>query len=100
MDLTFTLIIVIAVLCLLLYAVVTKAIKNKKEIQNLKTNINRQEKLITSLMKHLEEITQIKNDEKEISQKIQGAETDEEVENIISDIIARNNERVQNNKTK
>ena len=100
MDLTFTLIIVIAVLCLLLYAVVSKAIKNKKEIQNLTVNLERQEKLITSLMKHLEEITQIKNDEKEISQKIQGAETDEEVEDIIADIIARNNERVQNNKTK
>ena len=100
MDLTFTLIIVIAVLCLLLYGVVSKAIKNKKEIQNLTVNLERQEKLITSLMKHLEEITQIKNDEKEISQKIQGAETDEEVENIIADIIARNNERVQNNKTK
>ena len=100
MDLTFTLIIVIAVLCLLLYGVVSKAIKNKKEIQNLTVNLERQEKLITSLMKHLEEITQIKNDEKEISQKIQGAETDEEVEDIIADIIARNNERVQNNKTK
>jgi cell shape-determining protein MreC len=100
MDLTFTLIIVIAVLCLLLYGVVSKAIKNKKEIQNLTVNLERQEKLVTSLMKHLEEITQIKNDEKEISQKIQGAETDEEVENIIADIIARNNERVQNNKTK
>lgn len=100
MDLTFTLIIVIAVLCLLLYGVVSKAIKNKKEIQNLTVNLERQEKLVTSLMKHLEEITQIKNDEKEISQKINGAESDEEVENIIADIISRNNQRVQNNKTK
>ena len=100
MDLTFTLIIVIAVLCLLLYAVTYKAIQSKKEIKHLESAIKRQEQVVTTLMKHLSEITDIKNDEKKINEKIEGAKTDEEVKDIIADIIANNNKRVPNNKTK
>ena len=36
-------------------------------------------------------------EEKEIAEKIKEAKTDEEVHNIINDIIALNNARVQNN---
>ena len=58
------------------------------ETENLKQNI-------AYLMKHAEEITRIRNEAEKISEKINGAESDEEISDIVSAIISANNDRVQ-----
>ena len=92
-----TYILIIAVLCLLLYAVVYKAIGQKKEIASLKAELeNEKEKLL----KYLRELATIKKDGAEIEKEIKGAESDEEIIDILGDIVSRNNNRVQNDKAK
>lgn len=60
------------------------------EIKGLKSNL-------AYLVKHIEEVTRIKNEADRISDKINGAKTDEEVADIVSVIISANNDRVQDN---
>ena len=57
------------------------------ENENLQQNI-------AYLMKHTEEIQKIKNEADKISEKINGAKTDEEISDIVSAIISANNDRV------
>ena len=97
MNTTFTLIVVIAVLCFILYAVVYKAIGQKKEIKHLKNEIENYKR---NLLKYLEELSMIKKDEKQVEKEIKNAETDEEVYDIMADIVSRNNNRVSDNKAK
>ena len=92
-----TYILIITVLCLLLYAVVYKAIGQKKEIASLKAELeNEKEKLL----KYLRELAVIQKDSSEIEKEIKGAESDEEIIDILSDIVSRNNNRVSDNKAK
>ena len=49
---------------------------------------------IAYLMKHTEEITKIKNEAEKISEKINGAKSDEEISDIVSAIISANNDRL------
>ena len=58
------------------------------ENENLQQNI-------AYLMKHTEEIQKIKKEADKISDKINGAKTDEEISDIVSAIISANNDRVQ-----
>ena len=58
------------------------------ENENLQQNI-------AYLMKHTEEIQKIKNEADKISEKINGAKTDEEISDIVSAIISANNDRLQ-----
>ena len=82
-DLTY--ILIIAILCLLLYAVIYKAIGQKKEIASLKTELqNEREKLL----KYLRELAVIKKDGAEIEKEIQGAESDEEIIDILGEGVA------------
>ena len=69
-----------------------KALKNqvegyKIENKDLQTNI-------AYLVKHAEEIQRIQKEADEISNKINGAKTDEEISDIVSAIISANNDRV------
>lgn len=84
---------------LILSAVVQELWKRNKELkqkveafqienENLQQNI-------AYLMKHTEEITKIKKEADKISDKINGAKTDEEISDIVSAIISANNDRVQ-----
>ena len=57
------------------------------ENENLQQNI-------AYLMKHTEEIQKIKNEADKISEKINGAKTDEEISDIVSAIISANNDRL------
>ena len=57
------------------------------ENENLQQNI-------AYLMKHTEEITKIKKEADKISDKINGAKSDEEISDIVSAIISANNDRV------
>lgn len=58
--------------------------QNKKQIDNLK-----------NLASYIKELTSIENTKSETEKKIKEAVSDEEVNNIVSDIIANNNNRVQ-----
>lgn len=97
MNVTFTLIVIIAVLVFILYAVVYKAIGMKKDVQKL-------EKLIAdykqSLSEYMTELALIRTDGATVQKEIQNAETEEEIIDILGDIISRNNNRVSDNKTK
>ena len=98
MSITTTIIIALFVLLLLFGASIqslwkkNKALKNqvegyKIENKDLQTNI-------AYLVKHAEEIQRIQKDADEISNKINGAKSDEEIVDIISAIISANNDRV------
>ncbi len=69
---------------------------NKKEIQELKNEINSAHENVKQLSDFIRNADKIRKEEKEIAEKIKDAKTDEEVHNIINDIIALNNSRVQN----
>ena len=98
MNITITIIIALAVLLVIFGASIqslwkkNKALKNqveayKIENKDLQTNI-------AYLVKHAEEIQKIQKDADEISNKIKGAKTDEEISDIVSAIISANNDRL------
>ena len=68
----------------------------KKEIQELKNEINSARENVKQLSKYIQNCDKIRKEEKQIAEKIKEAKTDEEVHEIINDIIALNNSRVQN----
>lgn len=77
--------------------VLSKSLKaKKKENQELQTKLESAKINIQQLSKYIDNLQKIKNDKESISQKIKGAENDEEVFNIIADIVNTNNNRVQN----
>ena len=100
MNFTVTLILVLIAVIVTLGAVVYVLAKRIKEIKKEKSDLqNRLESArvnVEQLSKYIDKVLKIKSDEKSISQKIKEAESDEEVYNIIADIIADNNNRVQN----
>ena len=100
MNFTVTLILVLIAVIVTLGAVVYVLAKRIKEIKKEKSDLqNRLESPrvnVEQLSKYIDKVLKIKSDEKSISQKIKEAESDEEVYNIIADIIADNNNRVQN----
>jgi predicted Holliday junction resolvase-like endonuclease len=95
-----TLCVVIALLVILLLYISNIAKESRKELKSVKEELTAEREKIGYLMKHLEEVSAIKNKEQTIQKKIEKAETDEEVCDILGAIINANNGRVQNNKTK
>ena len=97
---TLTIILVMLAIIVMCGAVIYALIKDrkaqKKEIQELNTSLQSARINIEQLSKYIDDVLKIKSEEKSISQKIKEAENDEEVHNIINDIIALNNNRVQN----
>ena len=87
----------IIVMCgAVIYALIKDRIKQKKEIQELKNEIISARENVRQLSDFIRNSDKIRKEEKEIAEKIKEAKTDEEVHNIIADIIALNNARVQN----
>ena len=80
-----------------IYVLIKDRIKQKKEIQELKNEINSARENVKQLSDFIRNSDKIRKEEKEIAEKIKEAKTDEEVHNIINDIIALNNSRVQDN---
>ena len=83
---------------LILSAIVQELWKRNKELKQKAEafqieNENLQQN-IAYLMKHTEEIQKIKNEADKISEKINGAKSDEEISDIVSAIISANNDRV------
>ena len=79
-----------------IYALIRDRKAQKKEIQELKNEINSARENVKQLSDFIRNSDKIRKEEKEIAEKIKEAKTDEEVHNIINDIIALNNSRVQN----
>ena len=79
-----------------IYVLIKDRIKQKKEIQELKNEINSARENVKQLSDFIRNSDKIRKEEKQIAEKIKEAKTDEEVHNIINDIIALNNNRVQN----
>lgn len=97
MNVTFTLIVIIAVLGFILYAVVYKAIGLKKENAKLEKLIGEYRQ---SLSKYMTELALIRSDGATVQKEIENAQTEEEILDILGGIINRNNNRVPDNKTK
>jgi biopolymer transport protein ExbB/TolQ len=79
-----------------IYALIRDRKAQKKEIQELKNEIISARENVKQLTDFIRNSDKIRKEEKEIAEKIKEAKTDEEVHNIINDIIALNNNRVQN----
>ena len=79
-----------------IYALIKDRKAQKKEIQELKNEIISARENVMQLSEYIKNSDKIRKEEKEIAEKIKEAKTDEEVHNIINDIIALNNARVQN----
>ena len=80
----------------IIYALIRDRKAQKKEIQELKNEINSARENVRQLSEYIKNSDKIRKEEKEIAEKIKEAKTDEEVHNIINSIIALNNSRVQN----
>ena len=80
----------------IIYALIRDKKAQKKEIQELKNEINSARENVKQLSDFIKNSDKIRREEKQIAEKIKEAKTDEEVHEIITSIIALNNNRVQN----
>ena len=73
-------------------------IAEKKKSEQLKNELLDLQRSYSALTAYIREVNNINIDKEEFAEKINGAESDEEVQNIISDIIACNNGKLSDNK--
>ncbi len=97
MNMTATLIGILIFAGVLLFAVFStqEVIKTKKEMKELKKDIESEKKKAEAVVEVASETNKIKDKETEKIQEINNAETNEEVGNIVNDIIRNNNDRVR-----
>lgn len=88
---------IIAIMGGVIYALIRDDKKRKQEIKELKNELNSARENVKQLTNFIKNSDKIRKEEKQIAEKIKEAKSDEEVYNIINDIIALNNNRVQNN---
>lgn len=93
-----TLVVVIMLLMVLLIYIANLTKTARQENKELKEEVAAEKERIGYLMRHIEELSKIKQEEKTISNKIEEAKTDEEISDIVSAIINVNNSKLQNNK--
>ena len=74
--------------------------KLKKDKEELQKQLEKKTSDLAYIMKHLEKMNEIKQEDSFIKNKIEGAKNDEEINSIVSVIISANNDRVQDNKGK
>ena len=98
MNITITIIIALVIMLVIAIAVIHNIWKKnrdlKQKLSGYQIENENLQKNIAYLIKHTEEIQNIKNEADKISDKINGAKTDEEVADIVSAIISANNDRV------
>ena len=80
-----------------IYALIRDRKAQKKEIQELKNEVISARENVKQLTDFIRNSDKIRKEEKEFADRIKEAKTDEEVHNIINDLIALNNSRVQDN---
>ena len=99
MSISLTIIIALLVLLLIFWASLSAIYKDNKKLKNqieaYKTEAESLQKNIAYLMKNAEDVAKIKKEADKISDKINGAKTNEEISDIVSAIISANNDRVQ-----
>lgn len=81
----------------IIYALIRDIKKLKEENSLLESKLSSARSNVEQLTKYIQNTDRIRKDEKKMAEKIEDAKTDEEVHDIINDIIALNNSRVQNN---
>lgn len=81
----------------IIYALIRDIKKLKEENSLLESKLSSARSNVEQLAKYIQNTDRIRKDEKKMAEKIEDAKTDEEVHDIINDIIALNNSRVQNN---
>lgn len=69
--------------------------KLQAEKTTLEVELQAQKANLAFMVRHAEELAQIKKDQKTTGQKIAEAKTDEEIIDIINAVIASNNDRVR-----
>lgn len=69
--------------------------KLQAEKTELEVELQAQKANLAFMVRHAEELAQIKKDQKTTDQKITEAKTDEEIIDIINAVIASNNDRVR-----
>ena len=99
-NLIITLSVVIMLLIVIMVYIVSMIQDVRKQNKTLKEELSAEKERIGYLMRHIEELAKIKQEEKSINNKIQEAKSDEEICDIVSAIINANNSRVQNYKAK
>ena len=77
------------------YVAVKTSKAQKNEIKRLSAQLESQKRVSEGLVKHAGELSKIKGDKEEVAQKISEAKTDEEVNEIISNLVRANNNRVR-----
>ena len=99
MSISLTIIIALVVILLIFGASLSVVYKDNKKLKNqieaYKTEAESLHKNIAYLMKNAEDVAKIKKEADKISDKINGAKTNEEISDIVSAIISANNDRVQ-----
>ena len=71
--------------------------KLKEENKQLNCKLDSARSNVEQLVEYIKSNDKIRKEEKKIAEEIKDAKSDEEVHSIISNIIALNNSRVQNN---
>lgn len=100
---TFTIVLTIAVVFLIMasviYSLFQKLKEHKNVIKDLEKELDKAQKNVVYLVNHAEELQQIKQNEQELENQLGEAQDDEEVYNIVNGIIDANNSIVQKHKT-
>ena len=100
---TFTIVLTVAVVFLIMASVIYSLFQKLKEhrnvIKDLEKELDKAQKNVVYLVNHAEELQQIKINEQELENQLGEAQDDEEVYNIVNGIIDANNSIVQKYKT-
>lgn len=100
---TFTIVLTVAVVFLIMASVIYSLFQKLKEhrnvIKDLEKELDKAQKNVVYLVNHAEELQQIKINEQELENQLGEAQDDEEVYNIVNGIIDANNSIVQKHKT-
>lgn len=80
----------IVILCAVIYVLIKKIKKLQKRNKELEASYNEAKRNIVFLVKHQEEIAEIKTEEGEKLEQIAEAKTDEEIFEIVNSVIAPN----------
>ena len=96
MTLVYGLCLAVFVLVVLLVLTIKIITFSWNESKKLEEKIRRQDSVIRYLIEHTNKLGEIKKNSNELLRRIQNAQNDDDINNVIADIVNRNNNRVQN----
>lgn len=101
MNITAILLIIALVVIIagLVYTLIAEKKRYKETIAQLNKDIAIQQNNIIQLKQFFEKVFALKKEEEDFEKRIENAKTEEDYNNIITDIIARNNNRVRDDKS-